>query len=412
MTNEATARPLRAPEAIEQALTLHQRGRFDEAAQIYDAVLAADPDNFDALHLCGVLQHQQGRSVEGLRLVAAALKAQPGAADALINYGVILEALKRHQEALAAFDEALASRAESASAHYNRGRTLASLGRHAEALASYEKAIALAPSHIEARLNRGNALAALGRRQEALDEYDAVLASLPAARGAQARRGNALIALKRHQEALAAYDAVLALVPGDAEALNNRGVALTELGRCEEALQSCERAIAHTARLRRRALQQGQRFARTSCGLRRHVQAIGRRLRSSRGARCAEQSRTGIAWSEKARGGAWRNSKPRWRSMPDHLETQQNHANALLRLDRFEEALAACDKCLAQEPGQPDVLNTRGVVLGKLGRHAEALAELRCGIGGQGLAPTSKSIAAPHCSISIASKRHLPASTR
>ena len=43
-------------------------------------------------------------------------------------------------------------------------------------------------------------------------------------------------------------------------------------------------------------------------------------------------------------------------------------------LDRFEEALAACDKRLAQEPGQPDALNTRGVVLGKLGRHAEALA--------------------------------------
>ena len=146
MTNEAAARPLPAPEAIAQALTLHQRGRFDEAEQIYDVVLAADPDNFDALHLCGVLQHQQGQSIEGLRLVAAALKAQPGAADALINYGVILEALKRHQEALAAFDEALGSHAESASAHYNRGRTLSSLGRHAEALASYEKALALAPS--------------------------------------------------------------------------------------------------------------------------------------------------------------------------------------------------------------------------------------------------------------------------
>ncbi|MFY9692771.1 MAG: tetratricopeptide repeat protein, partial [Xanthobacteraceae bacterium] len=99
MTNESTAQPLRAPDAVEQALTLHQQGRFDEAAQIYDAVLAADPNNFDALHLGGVLRHQQGRSVEGLRLVAAALRAQPRAADALINYGVILDALKRHQDA-------------------------------------------------------------------------------------------------------------------------------------------------------------------------------------------------------------------------------------------------------------------------------------------------------------------------
>src|ERR1700728_4424157 len=116
MKNEATARPLSAREAVAQALTLHQWGRFEEEARIYDAVLAADPNNFDALHLCGVLRHQQGQSVEGLRLVAAALRAQPGAADALINYGVILEALERHQEALTAFDDALVSRAESASA--------------------------------------------------------------------------------------------------------------------------------------------------------------------------------------------------------------------------------------------------------------------------------------------------------
>lgn len=88
MTNEATARLLRAPDAVEQALALHQSGRLGEAARIYDALLAADPDNFDALHLCGVLRHQQGRSDEGLRLVAAALRAQPGAPDALINYGV------------------------------------------------------------------------------------------------------------------------------------------------------------------------------------------------------------------------------------------------------------------------------------------------------------------------------------
>ncbi len=89
MTNEATARPLplplSAPDAVEQALALHQRGRFEEAGHIFDAVLTADPDNFDALHLCGVLRHQQGQSVEGLRLVASALKARPRSTDALTN---------------------------------------------------------------------------------------------------------------------------------------------------------------------------------------------------------------------------------------------------------------------------------------------------------------------------------------
>jgi tetratricopeptide (TPR) repeat protein len=123
--------------SIEQALALHRQGRLNEAGQIYDAILSANPIDFDALHLGGVLKHQQGRSAEALRLVAAALKVRPDSADVLTNYGVILEALKHHQEALESFEKALAMRAGDAAAlHYNRGNALKHLGRRAEALAS------------------------------------------------------------------------------------------------------------------------------------------------------------------------------------------------------------------------------------------------------------------------------------
>src|SRR5580658_10632704 len=110
-----------AARCIQEALTLHREGRLIEADALYGAVLAADPQHFDALHLRGVLNHQQGRSAEALRLVAAALKAQPRSPDALSNYGVILDALKRHQEALENFDKVLAIHANDAVTHYNRG---------------------------------------------------------------------------------------------------------------------------------------------------------------------------------------------------------------------------------------------------------------------------------------------------
>jgi Tfp pilus assembly protein PilF len=96
MAKHATVRS-DAARCIQQALTLHQQGRLIEADALYGAVLAADPQHFDALHLRGVLHHQQGRSAEALRLVAAALKAQPRSPDVLSNYGVILDALKRHE---------------------------------------------------------------------------------------------------------------------------------------------------------------------------------------------------------------------------------------------------------------------------------------------------------------------------
>src|SRR5581483_12339012 len=75
-------------QTIQQALALHQQGQLDAAGQLYERTLAANPANFDALHLMGVLRHQQRQSVDALRLVEAALRVQPGSADALTNYGV------------------------------------------------------------------------------------------------------------------------------------------------------------------------------------------------------------------------------------------------------------------------------------------------------------------------------------
>ena len=112
MNNPAKMRRPQTARSIQEALALHRQGRLEEAGRIYNSVLAADPNHFDALHLGGVLRHQQGRSAEALRLVGAALKAQPGSADALANYGVILDALERHEEALAAFEKLLAVRGE------------------------------------------------------------------------------------------------------------------------------------------------------------------------------------------------------------------------------------------------------------------------------------------------------------
>jgi tetratricopeptide (TPR) repeat protein len=59
---------------------------------------------------------------------------------------------------------------------------------------------------------------------------------------------------------------------------------------------------------------------------------------------------------------------------PNHIGALHNRANGLIELERFEEALATCDKALSVNPAQPNTHNARGVVLGKLGRHDEALA--------------------------------------
>ena len=54
-------------DVLNTALGYHQRGLLDQAARVYQAILAQNPDHADALHLLGVVALQRGhpaRAVE------------------------------------------------------------------------------------------------------------------------------------------------------------------------------------------------------------------------------------------------------------------------------------------------------------------------------------------------------------
>jgi tetratricopeptide (TPR) repeat protein len=316
MAKQATAQLSQFARSVEQARTLHRNGRLDEADQIYDAILAADPHHFDALQLSGVLKHQQGRSVEALRLVAAALEAQPGSADAQMNYGVILAALDRHEEALASFDRLLAMGAgDDSTLHYNRGNVLDNIGRHAEAVASYDAALTFAPNHTDALYNRGNALRSLGRIEDALASYDEALSLAPDRADIRTNRSALLLMLERIDEALEGLDKVLAEDPDDIAALNNRGNALTRLKRYDEALTSYGRAL-------------------TLCPD--HADAL-----SNRGLALTELGRYDEALADFAQA---------LRIAPDFVDAHLNRGNTLIKLARMEEALRGYSAALALSP--------------------------------------------------------------
>ena len=143
-----------------EAVRLHQAGALDEAARLYDAVLAAAPGHFTARHLLGVLRHQQGRSEEALALLLAVTADHPQAVDALSNNGAVLKALGRAPEAQAVYERALALKPDHTASLNGRGAILLDADRYDAALAAQmDFAIALA--------NRGRALQFLGRFDEA-----------------------------------------------------------------------------------------------------------------------------------------------------------------------------------------------------------------------------------------------------
>ena len=298
-----------------EGLALHQAGRLGDAEEIYNKILAIQPDHFDSLHLLGVIFSQRGNHAEAVRQIDFALKTNPNDCLALNNRGVALKELKRFEEALASYDRALTVRPDFAEALSNRGVALYELKRFEEALASYDLALAVRPEYAEALSNRGNALKELKRFEEALASYDRALTLRPDYAETLCNRGLTLLELERFEEALASCDRALTLRPDYPEALSNRGNALRQLKRFEEALASYDRAL---------ALRPDYAGALSNRGLILH-----------------ELKRFDESMASYDRALSVR---------PDHVEALLNRGNALSELRRFGEALASYDRALTLRP--------------------------------------------------------------
>lgn len=144
-----------ADAAIRHAAQLFGAGRYDEAWSACQAILAADPRHFYALHLGSATALKLGRFDACITLATAALGLMPGHAEVLANRGAALRRTNRIDEALADYDAALASGTATPTLLVNRGIALAALNRHADAIAQYDRAITLDPRHAPAHFHRG-----------------------------------------------------------------------------------------------------------------------------------------------------------------------------------------------------------------------------------------------------------------
>ncbi len=325
---------------VQRASTHHGRGELDAAEDLYRQVLGAQPGNFDALHLCGVLMQQRGRSLEALELIGAALAANARVAAAHCNYGLVLAALGRHDEALAGYERALALKPDYADALYNRGNSLVALGRLDEALKSFEQAIVLRPNHPAALLNRAQVLQRLGRLREALASFDLALALAPGSADSFNLRGNAHYVLKSFAAALADYDRAAGLRLDAAPLHNNRGNALRELGRHAEALIAFERAIA--------------------------LAPDYAEAHNNRGNALLELNRVEEALADYARALTLK---------PDFADALVNRGNALHYLERDREAIASFGRAIAISPQLAEAHWNRGLTYLSVGDFARGWPE-------------------------------------
>jgi Flp pilus assembly protein TadD len=117
-------------ELFAAAVQRHMEGRLEDAAHLYQQVLAADPDHADSLHRLGVIAHQNGQHVLAADLLHQAISHATQVASYHSHMGLVLNALGRTEEAVVSCRTALALDPDLPDLHNNLGVLLLRLGRH------------------------------------------------------------------------------------------------------------------------------------------------------------------------------------------------------------------------------------------------------------------------------------------
>ena len=228
---------------LQDAITLHQIGRLEQAESLYRKLLEIDPRNAAALHLLGAISYQTRKYQIAVDLIVHAIEINPNDASYHSNLGLVLQELKELNAAVACYDKAIALKPDFAEAYSNRGNALQELKQLHAAVASYDKAIELKSHYAEAYSNRGNALQELKQFDAAVADYEKAITLKPDYAEAYVNLGAALKVLKQLEAAVANYKKALALKPEDAEVYSNLGAALKELKQLDAAVASCDKAI-------------------------------------------------------------------------------------------------------------------------------------------------------------------------
>lgn len=245
-------------EFAQRWMDLREYGR---AVEVFDSVLARNPQNQGALADKCVSLYRLGRYQEALNACDDLLRVAPPSARLFNLRGDILTQLAhspsaRYQEQMARYAEACGAYRRAAEASPNvamywadLATALTALGRYEEAYSAYHRAVELMPNEAEYRLGEALMLSSLGRFEAAIDSYSAAV-RLAAPGDAKFRAGmmrniaaTLTEDLDRHQDALALIEKAIELEPTSIRAWVIKGHALKMVGKAAEADMALTRAL-------------------------------------------------------------------------------------------------------------------------------------------------------------------------
>jgi len=195
--------------ALELAVRHHQAGNLSQAENICRKILKADPNNFYALHILGMVYYQ----------------------------------LKQYDLSIVYNRKALNINADIPKAYYYLGNALSAKGQLDEAIPCYRKAIQIDPTFIDAYFHIGNTFGKKGQHDDAITCYKKALQLNPLFFDAQYKLGNVYRAKGQHDDAITCYKKALQLNPNFFAAYYNLGNTLQEKDQLDDAITCYKKAL-------------------------------------------------------------------------------------------------------------------------------------------------------------------------
>ena len=164
---------------LEQGIFLHKKNSLDEAKKIYKDIIEIEKENFQAMHLLGVIFFQQKDYDQGIEFIEKSLQINNKNYSALNNLGNIFLELKKYPEAIEKYKKALNLNKNYTAAIYNLGNTYKAISKYKIALEYYYKAIISDPKFFDAYYDYAELLERTGRTEDALIYYSKLLELSP-----------------------------------------------------------------------------------------------------------------------------------------------------------------------------------------------------------------------------------------
>lgn len=357
---------------------LRDKGKLDEAIAVLDQAISLNPQLAAAYaHRCACYSDRE-EYAKAIEDADRAIALDPKIAWVYRARALSWYRLDKLDAALADMDEALRLEPQNASFKHSRAYLLFRLGRIDEASAQYEAAAARDPDLRGGWLG-GAILLKQGKWRDAIEHYSAMLEADPTDARAYYDRGEAWYCLGEHEHALRDIDEALRLGPVNAASQHSRAQVLFELGRIDEASAQYESALARDPDLGGGWL--GGALALKQGNYQEAIEHFKGELEADPTNARAHYDR-GLAWYHLGEyGEALCDLDEAVCLAPKNRPILQLRAKLLFLLDRIEEASAAYETVLAQEPeAEKEWWSSERTWLGgaialKQGNYCEAIAQ-------------------------------------